>query len=375
MIFNRTDSYTVANPISGTGALTQAGSGTIILSGANTFSGDTTITAGILQLNNSLALQNSTLNHTGSATSFSFGTLTSATFGGLKGTQALLLTNTAAGNVALTLGNNGLNNTYSGVLSGGGSITKVGIGMQILSGANSYTGTTTISGGTLQFGNATASGNVGGGAITDNGTLAFNRTDTYTVPNTISGSGGLIQAGAGTIILSAANTFSGDTKPTAGTLQLGNSLALQNSTLDLSSAGTISFGSLTNATLGGLKGNQSRALTNASSAAVALTAGNNNASTTYSGALSGAGSLTKTGAGTLILSGANSYTGTTQINQGILQLGAADRLANTSSLVLNGGTLATAGFNETMGTLNLQANSNLDLGTARAFCISPAAAD
>ena len=101
------------------------------------------------------------------------------------------LTNTAAGNVPPTLGNNGLNNTYSGVLSGGGSITKVGIGMQILSGANSYTGTTTISGGTLQFGNATASGNVGGGAITDNGTLAFNRTDTYTVPDTISGSGGI----------------------------------------------------------------------------------------------------------------------------------------------------------------------------------------
>ena len=97
--------------------------------------------------------------------------------------------------------------------------------------------------------------------------------------------------------LAAANNFSGNTTISGGTLLLGNANALQGSTLDYSNyGGTLSFGALAAANLGGLMGSQNLSLANATSAAVALSVGGNGQSTTYSGQLSGAGSLTKLGA-------------------------------------------------------------------------------
>ncbi len=148
-----------------------------------------------------------------------------------------------------------------------------------------------------------------------------------------------------------------------GTLRLDHPLALQLSTLGYGNyGGAISFGTLATATLGGLKGSQSLALSNTSSAAVALIVGNNGASTVYSGTLSGNGSLTKLGAGTLILSGTNTYTGDTRVVSGTLQLGGPNRIADTSNLVLAGGKFATGGLNETLNTLMVAANSSIDLG-------------
>src|SRR5262249_59463194 len=89
-----------------------------------------------------------------------------------------------------------------------------------------------------------------------------------TLSGVIGGSGGLRKDDNGTLTLQGANTFSGDSRALVGTLKLSNSLALQNSTFDHSNSGTLAFGGPTTYTLGGLKGNQDLALTNANGQAV-----------------------------------------------------------------------------------------------------------
>ena len=91
-----------------------------------------------------------------------------------------------------------------------------------MTGANTYSGVTTInSGATLQVANGTT-GALGTGAVTDNGTLILDFSANTTVANTISGTGGLIQEDSGTVILTGANTYSGLTTINSGdTLQLG----------------------------------------------------------------------------------------------------------------------------------------------------------
>ena len=259
-------------------------------------------------------------------------------------------------------GNSGNSLQISGVISESGarSLTKNGVGGLYLTSANTYSGGTILNAGEVQFGSSFALGTgpltINGGslaartaartltnAVTVNGDFTLNSanagsnaltlsgtvdlggaTRTITVASSanpsafitgnISGgnsSVGLIKAGGSVLNISGVNTYSGDTRIAAGTLQLspstgapaGTSLALQNSTVDLnaSDAGTLSFrGSVGTvaATLGGLKGSRNLSLVNSSAAAVALTVGNNGQSTTYSGGLSSTGaSLTKIGAG------------------------------------------------------------------------------
>ena len=102
-------------------------------------------------------------------------------------------------------------NTVANVISGSGTLTQAGSGTTILTGANTYTGTTTIGAGTLQIGNGGTAGPLGTGNVTDSGALIFNETDSNTVVNLISGSGTLTQAGTGTTILTGANTYTGTT--------------------------------------------------------------------------------------------------------------------------------------------------------------------
>ena len=91
----------------------------------------------------------------------------------------------------------------------------------ILTGDSTYTGGTTISAGTLQLGNGGTTGSIIGN-VTDNSTLAFNRSDTVTFPGTISGTGGVSQIGSGMTILNANNTYTGPTNVLAGTLVVGD---------------------------------------------------------------------------------------------------------------------------------------------------------
>lgn len=217
--------------------LIKAGPSTFNISGSNTFSGDTRIAAGSLQLSltpggpsgTSLALQNSTVDlNVADAGALSFrgsvGTV-AAVLGGLKGSRNQSLLNTSSVGVALTVGNNGQSTTYSGVLSGaGGSLTKIGAGTLILSGANTYDGATTISGGSLQLGDGGATGSLYGlGYIQDDGNLTINRNN-ETVQGVdfgggyITGIGSFTQAGTGTTTFTQGNSYSGTTTVSAGKL-------------------------------------------------------------------------------------------------------------------------------------------------------------
>ncbi|MDE3140568.1 MAG: autotransporter domain-containing protein, partial [Pseudomonadota bacterium] len=114
--------------------------------------------------------------------------------------------------------------TLGNALTGTGNLDQMGSGTLTLTGANTYSGTTTIDAGTLQVGNGGSTGSLGSntGAITDNGTLAIDLAGTATLDNAITGTGGFNQLGAGTTILDGINTYTGGTTVSAGTLEIGD---------------------------------------------------------------------------------------------------------------------------------------------------------
>jgi autotransporter-associated beta strand protein len=149
---------------------------------------------------------------------------------------------------------------------------------------------------------------------------------------------GIVKAGNGVMTLIGSNVYIGGTSISGGTLALGNPLALQDSTLETSGSGSLSFGTLGSATFGGLSGPGALNLSNTASLAVALSAGNNGSSTTYSGALQGAGSLTKVGSGQLVLSGTgNSYSGWTFVTAGELIVTSAGGIPSGTALSVGSG--------------------------------------
>ncbi|MCP2002244.1 UNVERIFIED_ORG: outer membrane autotransporter protein [Buttiauxella agrestis ATCC 33320] len=201
--------------------------------------------------------------------------------------------------------------TVGSVLQGSTAVTKTDRGTLILTGANTYTGGTTVSAGTLQLGNGGTSGSIVGDVL-NNSNLAFKRSDTATVSGIISGGGAVQQTGTGTTILTGANTYSGATTISSGTLQIG----------DGGTTGTLGTGAVTVTTPGGLAFNRSDTLT-------------------YDGAISGTGSVAQNGTGTTVLSGNHTYSGGTTINAGSLQLGngAANGGGTITGNVTNNGRL------------------------------------
>lgn len=157
-------------------------------------------------------------------------------------TQGTLVGNTSslqgqiANNAALVF-DQAANGTFANTISGTGTLTKQNTGTLTFTGANTYTGGTTISAGTLQLGNGGASGSIVGD-VTDNATLAFNRSDSYTFGGIISGTGAAQQNGTGTTILTAAETYTGATTVNAGTLLVNGSIA-SSSGLTVNAGGTI----------------------------------------------------------------------------------------------------------------------------------------
>ena len=121
---------------------------------------------------------------------------------------------------------------FSGAISG--PLSLLANGPVVLSGANTYTGTTTInSGHSLQLGVGKATGSIGGGAVIDAGALSIDRNNAVTLANAISGAGVLNQIGTGVTSINTANTYTGGTTISAGTLGIGNAAALGTGTVSL----------------------------------------------------------------------------------------------------------------------------------------------
>ncbi|WP_447346193.1 autotransporter-associated beta strand repeat-containing protein, partial [Salmonella sp. AM051] len=252
------------NAISGSGQVVKSGDETLTLSGANSYTGGTTISGGTLVASNVEALG------TGDITD----------------------------NATLELNTGG---DFDNVISGSGQVVKSGDKTLTLSGANSYTGGTTISGGTLVASNVEA---LGSGDVTDNATLELNTSGDFA--NNIGGTGSVVKSGDKTLTLSGANSYTGGTIISGGTLvatnvdALGTGDGIDNATLELNTGGD------------------------------------------FDNAISGSGQVVKSGDETLTLSGANSYTGGTIISGGTLvatnvdALGTGDVIDN-ATLELNTG--------------------------------------
>jgi len=178
---------TFVGEISGAGGLSKDGNGVVILNGTNSYTGGTLISAGTMQIAGAGLLGGG--NYAGRITNFGVFQYSSST------TQ-----------------------TLSGVISFNG-LLKDGSGTLILSGVNTYFGDTIISNGVLRI---TGSGSLGSGAyaasITDNGTFEHSSAANQILSGVISGSGGLLKNGSGTLTLNGANTYAGATVVTAGTL-------------------------------------------------------------------------------------------------------------------------------------------------------------
>ena len=191
--------------------------------------------------------------------------------------------------------------TINAVLSGSNGMTLNGSALLTLGGSNIYTGNTTISGGTLQLGNGTTNGYVAGN-ILDNSGLIFNNLAAETFAGAITGTGALLKTAAGTLVLSnAGNLYSGGTTISAGIVQATVNNAAGTNTITLS-GGTLQAGG-SGVTLA------NPILLTASTTSGFDTPTNSNL--TLTGNLSGAGNVNKTSGYSLILSGSNSgFSGT-----------------------------------------------------------------
>ena len=269
------------------------------------------------------------------------------------------VTNGSSVPATLTFGGDGADTTFIGrVQDGVGKVAlnKVGTGTTTLTGTHTYTGGTTVTLGTLQLGargslassgaltvnggtfdlnnNAQTVGTLSGlgGAITlGSGTLTANSANNSSLASAISGSGGFVKQGTGTLTLTGANSYGGGTTVSGGILQ-GNAASLQGSILNNAA---VVFDQATDGT--------------------------------YAGAMTGTGTLTKQGVGTLILTGASVVGGGTTVNAGRLAVngsltsnltvGAAGSLGGTGTLIgtvtNNGGTLAPG---NSIGTLTVSGN-------------------
>ncbi|MCG3150172.1 MAG: hypothetical protein PCFJNLEI_03651 [Verrucomicrobiae bacterium] len=310
----------------GTYGITKVGSGTVRLSNANTYAGQTSIDAGTLQLGASDRISDSSALYIAGGATLDLNSFTEEV--GNFVASAGNVTNLVSGQQFRV--NQTGNSTYSGSISGTGAFVKKGTADLTLSGVNSYTGSTFIDAGELRYAANQAagySGTINLGATTGGDSAVLSITNagvTITNPITVRSNG----TGARSIIArntSGLTTFSGD-------ILVSNVLNI-----------TATSGG--NLTLGGDITMHAHNITN-----------NTSSTTTFAGQIDGTGKIVKQGTGTLTLGGNNLYTGNTEIDQGTLAV-TGDIANGSTTYIGNGG----AGFSSANATLTLGANG-VDLG-------------
>ncbi|CAM3030119.1 autotransporter-associated beta strand repeat-containing protein [Rariglobus hedericola] len=350
-----------AGLVTGVGALYKKGAGNLKLSGANTFTGFTSVSEGTLTLSNSLALQYSTLTSGGIIFDSSVGSH-AFTIGALSGSGNLNLMDNASNAVTLSVGNLGTYwngaatvstpdagkaTTYSGVLSGTGSLVKIGPGTLMLDGESTYTGQTKIQAGTLTVSSlnsvvgGTSSSSLGAPVTMGNGTIGIGATTS-----------------AGTL------SYTGSGETTDRVVDLAGTTG--GAAISANGTGALVFSSNLTATGVGAK---TLTLSGSSESTI-----DNRIQGAIVDSSSGATAVTKSGANTWLLAGNNSYTGATIVGAaGTLKLGASGSSGNgplgtvaAGTTVNSGGTLDLNGFTLTNAEALTLNGNGVSSGTSTA---------
>ena len=364
--FGGNSTLTLNGTLQGASAvLNKDDSGTLVLTGANTYGGGTTLSAGTLTLGSNSAIGSGNLTVTGAST------LTSNQFVTFLKDVALNSTLTVGGNNDLRL----LGNITG---SSSNKLIKTGNGNLILGGNNSFSGGIELNAGSVTMLNSGVLGN-GGLTVTGNGSLVVELAHTgfapisinsgaslqlvtnqaYALQSVLSGSGTLVKDGTADLSLMAIspNSFSGLFDVVKGQLvsQISGSLGT-NPSLNIGSNGTVSLAG--SETIDALSGTGSLVIGNGGT----LNVGSLNSSSTFGGAISGAGTLQKIGTGNLTLTGTSVIDGVTSVSAGRLNIASGANLTSSQVTVANNATLGGSG--SLSGSVTVNSGGTLTPGSS-----------
>jgi autotransporter-associated beta strand protein len=370
-------SYTVESGVIlaallGSGSLTKSTLGTVTLGGSNRLSGALEIQAGSLVIVGNGMLSSGSVSVSGESATLDLGMTRQSVGGFTLGGGTVQNGELVADGYGVSAG------LVSAVLGGSGALTKTGVGIVVLAGTNTYSGGTRIEAGTLEL--SVDNALLSSGSITlGNGVLSLGATTqttglfelnggellggmlqssafevrSGTIAGVLAGSGALLKLGSGTVRMTVGSTFMGGTTVRDGLLELDGAGLLGSSTALTIEGGEVKLTSDAFAqTLGDLRlsgGSLSGGIVE--SGLIRLESG------VVNSVLAGSGGMIKSTSGVVALNGSNTFGGVTLVQDGVLRLGAGERLSDSSSLSVTGGVFDLSGFVETVSEVALGGGS------------------